>query len=247
MTTHPFPEIEPEVTVVPRPEAELREVLRTDAGGFFVPLEVGAETKWSFYDWPDRKLTNVSLTRVVGPMRYRGEDCLEVVDTIISGADEEWWSRWFYLVKDETMTWLAREGHWSRPPRFTEADVTPWPLRLRPGLRWEGHEIYRCGAEEEGVGDRSCGAVEGPFGVTVPAATHLCLRESWWTYRADGTPNTMAEVYVAESGRSIYFRRFNGPAWRNYEELGKAGVPEREFEGVVWRLWYECLPEIALG
>ncbi len=49
---HPFPEIEPEVTITPRPEADLKEILRTDLGSGFVPLEVGAETKWAFWDWP---------------------------------------------------------------------------------------------------------------------------------------------------------------------------------------------------
>ncbi len=242
---HPFPDIEPELTVIPKPEAGLKEVLRVDAGGFFVPLEIGAEVKWSFYDWPERKLTNVSQTRVVGLMRYRGDDCLEVVDRIIWPEEETWATRWLYRIADETLTWVLREVRGATgPATISDADVTPFPLRLRSGLSWEGHEVYRCGAEEEGADERHFGFVDGPFDVTLPAGRYTCLRETWWILKADGAARSLAELYVTDTGRSIYFRRFNGPAWRNYDQL--AGNPEREHEGVVWRLWYECLPEIAL-
>lgn len=241
---HPFPDLEPEVTVTPGPEADLKEILRLDAGGFFVPLQVGAEIKWSFYDWPERRLTNVSQTRVVGLMRYRGDECLEIVDRIIWPEEEVWSTRWLYRLVDETLTWVLREVRsGDKPATLSEADVTPSPLRLRTGLSWEGHEIYRCGAEEEGDDERNFGIVDGPFQVALPAGPHLCLRETYWTLR-DGAPRGLGELYVSDAGRSIYFRRFNGPGWRNYDQL--AGNPEREHQGVTWRLWYQCLPETAL-
>jgi len=241
---HPFPMKEPEVTVTPRPDAELKEILRADAGGFFVPLEVGAEVKWSFYDWPERQLTNVAHTRIVGEVKYRGQDCLDVIDRVIWGEGEDEWGRWLYLVSDETLGILLREMHWTAP-RISEVDITPEPLRLTAGHRWQGHEIYRCGPEEEGAGEQHHGLVETAFEVVVPAGDMLCLRETRWHVDAAGVAKALAETYVAQTGRTIYFRRFNGPAYHNYEQL--AGNPEREHDGVVWRLWYECLPDIALA
>jgi hypothetical protein len=243
---HPFPMLEPEVVVIARPEAKLKEILRIDAGGFFVPLQVGAEALWSFYDWPERQLTSVSCTRVVGTINYRGEECLDISDITFWGEDAGCWrTRWLDRVAGEMLTILLREIHQKdRTATISEVDITPEPLRLKVGDRWEGHEIYRCGPEQSGVGEVQHAVVDGPFEVELPAGKTLCLRKSWWTLNATGIPRHMAELYVADSGRSVYFRRFNGPAWRNYADL--AGNPEREFEGVRWRLWYECLPDISL-
>jgi len=119
-------------------------------------------------------------------------------------------------------------------------------LRLRTGDTWTGHEVYRCGPEKtRGEGQAHHGAVDGPFEVSAPAGKMLCLRETWWVFARDGRGLTLAELYVAQDGRTVYFRRFNGPAYHNYEKL--AGNPEREHEGIAWRLWYECLPDIALA
>ncbi len=248
MHTHPFPDTEPEVTVTPRPDATLTEVLRTDAGGFFVPLEVGGEAMWSFYDWPERKLTNVCRTRALGTVLYRGEELLEIVDQVIWPPEDAGEStRWFYRLKDETMTWVLREMRWpGRPVKISEADVTPDPLRMRVGLTWEGHELYRCGEEVEGEGQVNRSVIDGPFEVTLPSGPVLALRETLSIFAPDGRGSSFGEIYVADTGRTVYFRRFNGPAWRNYNALDAAGVPAREHEGVTWRLWYECLPEHAL-
>jgi hypothetical protein len=236
---------QPEVTAIPRPEADLKEVLRLDAGGFFVLLQVGAEAKWSFYDWPERQLTNVCHTRVAGTMKFRGEECLNVIDRVIWGEDDCLWRRWLYRIDGETWTFRLRETHRKTGEgEIAEVDMTPQPLRLRIGDTWEGHEVYRCGDAAEGVGDVERACVDGAFEVAVPARDDLCLRETWWDCRADGSARSLAEIYVAQSGRTIYFRRFNGPGWGNYGQL--AGNPEREHDGVAWRLWYECLPDIAL-
>jgi hypothetical protein len=242
---HPFPMVEPQVTVTPLPDAHLKEVLRLDAGSFFVPLEVGQEIMWSFYDWPERQLTNVSNTRVVGRVKYRRQVCLDVADIIVWGDDDGWWSRWLYRIENETLAVVLRETHKRNGVgEICEADVTPEPLRLRPGLKWQGHETYHSDGQDEGAGESHYGLVDGPFEVELPAGSMLCLRETYWVRDPSGTGRILAELYVAQSGRSVYFRRFNGPAWRNYGEL--ASNPEREHEGVAWRLWYECLPEIAL-
>lgn len=247
--THPFPEFEPEVTVRPRPEAKLAEVLRTDLGSGFVPLEIGAEMKWAFYDWPERNLTNVQHTRVGGYAKFGGERLLAIYDVVIFGEDARTWSRGLYRWNDEALAPVLSEDE--VPPEIGDSsigewDATPVPLRLGLGSRWQGHEVYRCGDEVRNEGVTCHRLVDGPFEVQVPAGAFLCLRENWWTLDPSGAGHELAEWYVTEAGRTIYFRRYNGPAWRNYDPLGEAGVPAREHEGVTWRLWYECLPETAL-
>ncbi len=224
MTTHPFPETEPEVTVVPLPTAELREVLRTDAGGMFVPLEVGASATWSFYDWPERVLTNVARTRIVGAAKYRGEEFLEMADKVIYPEEEFWETiRLVRVVSEQLESVLMIRRQSAQPVIFEDTEATPEPLRLRLGDEWTGQEVFRCGLDTRGEGDIHHARVDGVFGVSVPSGEFRCLRTTWWSYNSAGLGLALAEIYVADTGRTIYFRRFNGPAWRNYEELGKAG------------------------
>jgi len=246
MTQHPFPMTEPDVAVTPQPDAPLKEVLRVDAGGFFVPLAVGTEVKWSFYDWPERQLTNVSHTRVAGTIKYRGQECLEILDSVIWGDDAGWLGRWLYRMSEESLRIVLFESRDSKgTSKIEEVDSTPEPLRLKTGLAWTGHEVYRCGSEERGVGEAHHGMVDGPFEVSLPTGKMLCLRENWSSFKPDGAGHIMAELYVAKNGRSVFFRRFNGPAWHNYDQL--TTTPVRDHAGVTWRLWYECIPDISLA
>jgi hypothetical protein len=87
--------------------------------------------------------------------------------------------------------------------------------------------------------------VDGPFEVSLPTGKMLCLRENWSSFKPDGAGHIMAELYVAKNGRSVFFRRFNGPAWHNYDQL--TTTPVRDHAGVTWRLWYECIPDISLA
>jgi len=246
MISQPFPMIEPEVVVTPRPDSPLREVHLRDAGGFFVPLEVGAEVKWSFYDWPERVLTNVSHTRVIGTIKYRGEECLDVVDRLIFPEEEQWVGRWLYVKSEDGLRSVLFEFRESETrAKIEEADASPFPLWLRMGDSWEGHEVFRCGSEVRGAGQRHHGVVDGCFEVALPAARWLCLRETLWILDVDGRGLTLAELYVAENGRSVYWRRFNGPAYHNYDQLET--TPRREHAGITWRLYYDCLPDISLA
>jgi hypothetical protein len=249
MTTegHPFAEIEPEVTITPRPEADLKEILRTDLGSGFVPLEVGAETKWAFWDWPERVLTWVYHSRTVGTMRYRGEDLLEIANRGIGPEEEAYWAHTLYRVADESLQGvlgISRES--AVRGKIEEYDATPEPLRMRLGDTATGHWVARCGDWTRGEGDVYREVVDGVFAVTVPAGEFLCLRKTLWIRNAADAGTALAELYVADTGRSVYWHRYNGPTWRNYEELGGAGVPEREYDGVVWRLYYDCMPDISL-
>jgi hypothetical protein len=65
-----------------------------------------------------------------------------------------------------------------------------------------------------------------------------------------GVPMILAEWYVADSGRTVLFRRYNGPGWRkpgapgSFEAL--EGNLEVTYEGIRFRHWYDCIPDHAL-
>jgi hypothetical protein len=66
----------------------------------------------------------------------------------------------------------------------------------------------------------------------------------------DGSPATYAEWYVADNGRTVLFRRYNGPGYaapdelRSFESL--EGEEEVEYAGITFRHSYNCLSDISL-
>ncbi len=82
----------------------------------------------------------------------------------------------------------------------------------------------------------------GAATVSIGPKAYRCLRVHTVWSAFDG--DTFSEYFVADTGRTICFRRFNGPSYRVYEEL--KGNPEIVKAGVVWRHWYDCLPDHVL-
>jgi hypothetical protein len=237
-----FPEHEPDVRIEPLSDGPT-EVLCRDALSFFVKLEVGATCDWSFYDWPERVLTMVSHTRVAAKVLYQGLECLDVRD--LAEPEEDTESRSLYHVADEHFRCVLMEGtRVANVPMIEEADQTLAPLRLCLGDRWTGHEVYSCGERRRGDGNVQHRLVDGAFRVQVRESEFRCLRQTWWELNQDGAGAILAEIYVADFGRSVFWQRYNGPTWRNYEAL--AGLPERTHEGITYRLWYDCIPDVAL-
>ena len=112
-------------------------------------------------------------------------------------------------------------------------------MNLKVGTKWGG--VW--GAEVVGVSD-----------VSVGGRSWRCLRviqatQEW--KRPDRVPTVYAEWYVAETGRTVFFRRYNGPGWRVAGKAGSfeslAGGKEVEHQGITYRHWYDCIPDIALG
>jgi hypothetical protein len=69
-----------------------------------------------------------------------------------------------------------------------------------------------------------------------------CLQVIWTNPK--GKKPSAAQYYVADNGRTIFFRRYNGPTHPGYEDL--TGHPEIEYQGITWRHWYDSIPDIAL-
>jgi hypothetical protein len=113
-------------------------------------------------------------------------------------------------------------------------------MDLTVGTKWGGF----CGGEVTGVAR-----------VTIGVNSWRCLKVSnggCQHYKTvDGSPAAWAEWYVAETGRTVFFRRYNGEGYadpdrpRSFESL--EGATEIEFGGKVFRHSYDCVPDVALG
>jgi RNA polymerase sigma factor (sigma-70 family) len=245
---YPFPRHEPEVEIVDLPGGLPHEALRvrcTDAQSHFVPLAEDGKCDWTFYDWPGARLTGVYECHVIASARWKGGTLLREwrrYNDLEEGAQE--WQEDYLLVEDDTFRWveIQRDGtggldlsaHHYPGGQASE----PVPMTLEPGARW-------------GTSERS--RVLGVARVRVGEQAWNCLKVAMTSDQGAGNqdgPAVLAELYVADTGRTVFFRRYNGPGWR---EAGKAGSFESlagnlqvAYEGHRYRHWYDCIPDHAI-
>ncbi|MBN2239919.1 MAG: RNA polymerase sigma factor [Dehalococcoidales bacterium] len=231
----PFPRHEPEVRIIDCP-GERFEVQCTDAQQFFIPLVDGGKCDWTFYDRPDRRLTGVYECHVISSAGWGNGTLLRVwvcfTDFTENGRQE--WEEQHFLVEDNTFRRVNLDrdkqdriqmGTFSWP---NEEVWEPAPMYLKPGLTWDG-----LTAEVSGVSE-----------VTINGHSWKCLKVTL-------TGKLLyAEWYVADTGRTVFFRRYNAQDWKEAGKPGSfeslEGQLEVESSGISYRHWYDCIPDIVL-
>jgi hypothetical protein len=244
--TFPFPGHEPPVKIIERPGEDF-EVRCTDAQAYFVPLAKCGSCDWTFYDWPGGRLTRVYEYNVVSSAKWGSGSLLRVWHryTDFRNEEKQYWGENHIFVENES--WHFVQLHRTSPGKlrlsgfhFDDGEVaTPYPVRLRVGAKWlrgsEREEVLCCAQ------------------VTIGERSWKCLKVRFASNQAktkDGTPVVLAEWYVASTGRTVFFRRYNGLGYakpdhpKSFESL--KGMPEVEYEGIIFRHSYDCIPDIAL-
>ena len=246
-----FPFYEPDVRIEDLPGEEF-EVECLDAQSAFVLLEVGAENEFSFYDYP--KETDDNRLVLTGSYKIKVEQRIRLDDFEMLGIKA------FYaevgseypIVPEASWNRIINEGYLKDTLEIEEPGNRKWIYKagakspevklFKPGLRANGQEpMFTTGEAPETISQWVL-EVFGAARVFIGPKSYRCLR-FLWAFKDQEKP-TMAEQYIADTGRTVYFRRYNGPGWGNYENL--AGHPEVEFAGIIWRHWYNCLPDHAL-
>ncbi len=261
-----FPQKEPEIGIS---RAERRRGSVTFREAFFAPLKEGATAWLADYDWPKRKLAGTNCIRVIGKAKVGGLSCYRIRSPEFDperqfAYDHEWYwaatGRKLYFVafanfepgtnKPRLRTW--KDSDW-------DEDRTGWPieLKLRSRIRWDS---LTCG---RGPLFPRMPVVGGLWNVRIGGSTYECLRTLNLGYKGRREGKTPAELagkyellsdsYINMSGRTVLFRRYNGPAWKaknwpstSVKKLAGKGCPELRYNGVEFRLWYDCIPLHAL-
>ncbi|MHC4591885.1 MAG: RNA polymerase sigma factor [Planctomycetota bacterium] len=261
-----FPQREPRIEVG---KSEQRSgSLRFMEGGFLEPLEEGGEAVLAWYDWPERNLTGTACPRVIGKEKVAGLECYRV--RIPDFDPHRRWvydHEWYWAVKEGKLYFVAKanfEPGAAGPRLMTWDDAdwdeerTGWPveLKLQSRVRWNSDT---CG---RGPRFPRIPVVAGTWQVRIGDYQHECLRALNLRYigRRQGSKldelaqsyRTLAEYFVGLDGRSVLMRRYNGPAWPResrgaLDVLRKKGCPELRYNGVEFRLWYDCIPLRALN
>lgn len=247
-----FPAIEPRVDTVELPEVELATVC-VDAQSGFVLLAPGEEVEFAFYDHCEGSSPS-------NPLVFTGAHRLRVGNRIliegVEAFETDWWyagpeadyadrSGTTYDVLDaaglRTVAWIQRHNPemWA----YETYDMTAIPSVLKTGLKVAGSERVCVGTEV--VREREFTVeVRGAVELNVGPKAYRCLavRSAWY----DGDkPDSLAEYYVADTGRTVYFRRYDGPGSARYDD-NLRGNPTLDYAGVTWRHFYNCLPDHAL-
>ena len=261
-----FPQKEPEIRIT---TAKPRRGSITFREAFFARLKEGATAWLADYEWPRRKLTGTNCIRVTGRARVCGMNCYRVrtpeFDPERQFAHDH---EWYWAVKGRKLHLVAFanfEPGCEKPRLSTwedadwDEDRTGWPvdLRLISRIRWDS---VSCGS---GALFARTPVVAGTWNVRIGEHAYECLRTLKLGYkgrREGSTPSALAgkyemlaDSYVNMAGRTVLFRRYNGPAWKaknwpstSVDDLAQKGCPQLCYNGVEFRLWYDCIPLHAL-
>lgn len=243
---YPFPRREPVIEIVALPEKRLR-VHCIDAQSQFVPLAPDGKCDWTFYDWPGARLTGIYECHVIAATRWEAGTLLREWERYTDlEQDKVQWEEHYILIEDDTYRWVdVQRGDPGMlqlaPHRYHNGQVSEsWPMTLEVGQAWgePPERSWVAGAARVTIGDR----------------TWTCLEVTMVTAQAKetaGTPVVLARWYVAESGRTVFFRRFNAAGFRDAGAHGSfealEGNQEIVVEGVRYRHWYDCIPDHALA
>ena len=246
-----FPKTEPEITITELPNEQFEVLCRDDQSGF-VLLEPGEDVEFAFYDYPPDSSS--------GPLVFTGAHRLRVGNRIMIEGVEALETDWWYAEAGSdyadrsgtTYNVLNDKGHriagWIQrydPEKwaYERYEMTPLPALLRPGLKASGHERVIVGDEVIRESEISYEVV-GAARVMVGPKAYRCLKVMN-SFSSPQGRESLAEYYVSDTGRTIYFRRYDGPASSRYSERLK-DKPTLEYNGVTWRHFYNCLPDHAL-
>ena len=233
----PFPKREPKVTIIDCPD-ESFEARCIDAQPYFVPLVEDGKCDWAFYDWPGGRLTGINEFHVISTARWGQGTLLRLWrrETDLEKMDKPEWEERHLIVENDTYRWVKLERDKPGEVRLSTyfwaggEPSEPEQMKLKVGLKW----------------GKSVTEVTGVSKVTIARHSWKCLKVATVSQES----KVYAEWYVAETGRTIFFRRYNALGWRKPEDHGSfeslAGNLEVLFRGITFRHWYDCIPDIAL-
>ncbi len=233
-----FPAVEPVIQIVDLPDRDLT-ITCNDLQTGFVPLELGADEEFAFYDYPsdhhDRLVfSGAHRVRVTQRIRVDRIDVLQIEAWYAeTGADYAGKpAQWNQILGEQGLQGQIVIDIAAREPwAYSAGTNTPRPLTFYVGLQTTGVEpSYTTGIEP---------ALTVNWQLEVMNAVELAIGPQ--TYRglriikAYGEPGgnildyALMEYFVAENGRTMLARRYNGPAAtdklpQNYADLAASPV-----------------------
>jgi RNA polymerase sigma-70 factor (ECF subfamily) len=257
-----FPREEPKIATIALAE-EAASITAAAPHGNFPALHAAAEARYADYDWPGRKLTSVTHVRVEGPFEIMGRQALRYDDLSFSPEGKpEWIWRPYYCVEDDTVLYCAKQCGTNESSPLIARGQPDWGEPLHPP------ESLRVvpGSSKDPEGELNGSVVDANlWEVHVGRRSFRCIRRvtgggkevvEWSDVPVSGVAT---EEFFLTDGRMLLWRRYNGLRWSarspgrkedapgTYELLEEAGVPALEIFGDRYYLWYDQIPDYAVG
>ncbi len=220
IANHPFPLTRPDVTILESSE-KIDEVDCPELRWWFAVPRLGEHCFWAGYESDTLELAGVVEIESTVPATIRDIDCVELRLKTWLGRDD--WTMEFnpglmYAALDEQHTqWLSvvktRDGK-----RLIEAVGDKWFEHNWGGMmkrRIVDDGRYQRQPNGSYKITKSTGLGAGTFDVTIGENTFCCLRV--FDILPDiSEPNggELVEAFIESSGRTIFFRRYDGQFYR---------------------------------
>ena len=252
-----LPEILPEYTIQPSPEAPFAVKWEELMGWFLVP-KLGEKLSWGMYDLPSRKCSEICDMQVTGRAMVHGIEGVELTATETPCDGGEAVCRSFVAQLTEThcryLATMRRDGDARNYITFLDGDafLPNWGFGEdncgnETNLRPKG-DISRTGSVVMAADRAFLLDIVGRYKLSIGGKSYdtVCVMDIE-TY--DG--GVVSEQFLDRSGRTILWRRFNRDDWAidRYHKRWSEQLPQNErltVNGETYVHWYDCITSYIL-
>lgn len=244
-----FPALLPDINIT-KCDKPMFEVKFEELPNWFLIPRLGEKVSWAFYDYPEKKLTDVYDTSVIGKIQVHGIDGVEILSTEFNSKDKRYQA---VQLTDTHIRYLSDthyQGDVKSVTTFLDDDfLANWGygednfgretlLKANGLIKIENDMIT---SEKSNISD-----VVGRYSVKISEKefdTILLLQLD--------ENGAMTESYIDQKGRTVLWRRFNKDDWniKKYKVLWSEQLPLNEriiINGNTYIHWYSCVSDYIL-
>lgn len=215
---HPFPSTRPEIKIVESSQ-RIQEVDCQELQWWFAIPKMGKSYMWAEYDGETQQLDAVTEMIPTAPAIIRDIECVEI--QFNEWVKKEWPASpdLMYVAMDDTHTrWISvvntSDGKRIYNTIGDEGFEAQWGPDANRRIFDDGrYELQSDGSYKITDGN---GLGAGTYHVTIGENTFHCLRVIDADLDAEHG-GEMCEVYIEETGRTVFFRRYDGRFLRGHD------------------------------
>ncbi len=215
---HPFPSTRPEIKIVESSQ-RIQEVDCQELQWWFAIPKMGESYMWAEYDGETQRLDAVTELIPTAPAIIRDIECVEI--QFNEWVKKEWPASpdLMYVAIDDTRTrWISvvntSDGKRIYNTIGDEGFEAQWGPDANRRIFDDGR--YELQSDGSYITTDGNGLGAGTYHVTIGENTFHCLRVIDADLEAEHG-GEMCEVYIEETGRTVFFRRYDGRFLRGHD------------------------------
>lgn len=230
MNDKKFPEIMPDIKIN-KSKRNIPNVNFEELPGWFIIPRIGENISWAMYDYPQRKLNEVTDCKVIGKAEIHGVPCMEI----------DCGNRTLYARLTDTHCQYIADIHFHNDVKVMTSFLDDDWLK-----NWSYGED-NCGREI--LLNKENPMVEGIYDVIIGKKSYVTLKVI-----DKNTGGIYSETYIDQNGYTVLWRRYNRNDWKvgkdnYYKKLWSESLPQNEkliIDGETYVHWNDCITENVL-